>query len=153
MTRDGRGDTRPPEGAVRACQQVIDMAALLRSLALRRSSVVVDVEARLRGDPQALLAILSAIFDDARRHGATRLALRVHCHDGRGCIAVADNRGCAQPADSAVFWQPMLGPLWPADPPADGTPWANPPGSGRVVKFVFGEAEPAPPAHALIVDA
>jgi signal transduction histidine kinase len=78
--------------------------ARLRSLAVQ--DVVVDVRAaRVRGDAQHLSRAVRNLVDNAARHAATTITLRLRTRDGHAVLEVGDDGPGIDPADRERVFQ------------------------------------------------
>lgn len=71
--------------------QRVDLAELVAHLPFEGLAVGVPAPALIDADPDLLVAALLNLFDNAHRHGATQLTLRVHVGDGATLVHIADN--------------------------------------------------------------
>jgi signal transduction histidine kinase len=91
---------RTDEGAVLAHTEELDLAEIFAAEAERVEGLVVDTSAVdtavVRGDPQSLRRAIRNLLDNARRHAASRIVLRVHMEGGE-VLAVVEDDGTGIP--------------------------------------------------------
>lgn len=84
---------------------VREAAASLRAPAVNLSG---DADARLALREDKLAAILGNLADNAARHGAKTLSIRVRAQDGRALIEVADDGAGVSPANREKLFEPFF---------------------------------------------
>ncbi|MFH1331019.1 MAG: ATP-binding protein [Actinomycetota bacterium] len=91
---------RADEGVVLAHTEELDLGEIVAEEAGRVEGLAVDSaevgEGRLRGDPLALRRVVRNLLDNARRHAATRIVLRVALEGGE-VLAVVEDDGAGIP--------------------------------------------------------
>lgn len=71
--------------------QAVDLAALLAHLPVAGLQLRTEGPLRVQGDPDLLAAALANLLDNASRHGASVLTVRVRADGAHRCIELADN--------------------------------------------------------------
>jgi len=77
-------------------RRLVRLSELLAPLCFSELRLTVEGEAALHGDPDLLAAALLNLLDNAHRHGAREVRLRVSRDETRTCLELADDGdGCA----------------------------------------------------------
>ncbi|MEO1611072.1 MAG: HAMP domain-containing sensor histidine kinase [Pseudomonadota bacterium] len=83
-------------------------AAAAEVSAAEAVDLIGDVDARLAVPADKLTAVLSALCDNARRHGAERVEVSVRARNGRARIVIADDGAGISPGNDEKLFEPFF---------------------------------------------